>query len=105
MTGIAVPSASLVERLLAEYPREERTFVYSTNKLNVLAYISRLAATIEEMDDFDLRFPEGTPGVVLYVMLADASYGCPDVGDFNYVHQGFERILRATLSVAGERFD
>ena len=75
------------------YPHKE--YVHAATKSDVYQVLDRVRERVEDMGDFT-AFPEGAPGVVLYALLKNAASACPDVGDFNYVRQGFEAILKAS---------
>jgi hypothetical protein len=78
---------------LDTYPPE---YVFATSKAEVLAYLERLRAAIEQGPELT-RFPEGAVGVVLHTVLTDESRRCPDLGDFGHLLQGCESVLRASF--------
>ena len=86
--------SSFAEKIVKAYP--EPQFVIPTTKDDVLRLIDRLKSTIVSLDDFS-EFPEGSRGVVVYAILKAASDNCPDIGDFGYIHQGLEMVLKASF--------
>jgi hypothetical protein len=93
---------SIVEKLIAVHP--ESQFVVATTKREVFAALDEIRNTVEAMEDF-AQFPEGSNGTVLYALLKRASKGCPDWGDFNYVHQGCLAALNTAFEVLGREID
>ena len=95
----------IVSKLEAQYGEDENHFVFETNKELVILRLRQIESFIEALPDFD-HFPEGATGALIYTMLRLDSYECPDAGDFNYVLQGYEKILRVSHGViAEETFD
>ena len=94
---------TVAEKMIASYPPESQSFVFDTSKEEAIRFLKGLANTIEEMEPFD-RFPEGAQGVVLYALLKDLAWSCPDIGDFNYVRQGCHQVLDAAFGVLAEMF-
>ncbi len=46
--------------------------------------------------------PEGPDGIIIYCMLRSDALKCPDLGDFNYLRQGYEKIVRISFDVISE---
>lgn len=87
---------SIVDKLIAAHA--DGPFVTATNKRDVRASLDEIRDVIEGMDDFS-RFPEGASGAILYALLKAASRRCPDLGDFDHVHQGYQAALGAAFVV------
>ena len=94
--------SSVIDKLFAAYAEKE--FVTATTKPEVFAMLDEVRRTVEAMEDFT-QFPDGPSGVVLYALLENASRTCPDIGDFNYVHQGYEAVLNTAFKVLSEEID
>jgi hypothetical protein len=92
--------SSLVEELIVAQPAEQ--IVLATTKREVFATLDAIRSTVEKMEEFT-QFPEGSRGAILYALLKDASKSCPDVGDFNYIHQGCQAVLSAAFKVLSKQ--
>src|ERR1700682_2076237 len=86
--------ATFAERMVQRYPQQQD--IFSTTKADVVTLIEHLKATISGLDDFSL-FPEGSPGIIVYALLKDASHSCPDLGDLNWKYQGLTLALKASF--------
>ena len=93
---------SIVKKLIAAH--SDKQFVFPTTKREVFATLDELRNIVEAMENF-AQFPEGANGAVLYALLKNASTTCPDVGDFNHVHQGCEAALSTAFAVLREEID
>lgn len=80
-------------------------YLFPTTKDNVLEMLDTLKKSVMEMEDFT-EFHEGADGVILYALLKQSSHKCPDVGDFNYIYQGYQSVLEATFkTIKDDVFD
>ncbi len=80
-------------------------YIFPATKDNVLELLDTLKMRIMDMEDFT-GFPEGADGVILFALLEQSSHRCPDVGDFNYIYQGYQSVLEAAVkSIKGDVFD
>jgi len=84
---------TFAERMTTGYP--EPAFVRPAMKADAVRLLDNLRSEILGLEEFS-TFPEGADGVVIYALLKRASRACPDLGDFNYIHQGLKLVLDAS---------
>ena len=89
-----------LEKLKSSYSEGEKHLIQKTSKE---AAIRRLCELKEIMTLPDLdHFPEGPDGIIIYRVLRTGALKCPDLGDFNYLRQGYEKIVRIPFDVISE---
>ena len=93
---------TLSDEILSEYPEDSKRFVYPATRENAVAMVRALEARIADLPQFE-SFPEGAVGVILYTLLANGAFTCPDAGDFNHFVQGCRTMLDAAQKVVERR--
>jgi hypothetical protein len=88
----------IVEQLKSSYSDNERSFILKTNKETAIHRLREIEREIMALPDFD-SFPEGANGVILYCMLKAEAQQCPDLGDFSYRRQGYEKMVQVSFEV------
>ena len=90
-----------LEKLKSGYLEGEKHLIQKTSKEAALSRLREIEEEILALPDLD-HFPEGPDGIIIYCMLKSDALKCPDVGDFNYLRQGFEKVVRISFDVISE---
>ena len=90
-----------LEKLKSNYSEDEKHLIQKTSKEAAIRRLREIEEEIMALPDLD-HFPEGPDGIIIYSMLRSDALKCPDVGDFNSLRQGYEKIVRISFGVISE---
>jgi hypothetical protein len=90
-----------LEKLKSSYSEGEKHSIQKTSKEAAIRRLREIEEEIMALPDLD-HYPEGPDGIIIYCMLRSDALKCPDVGDFNYLQQGYEKIVRISFGVISE---
>ena len=91
----------MLERLKSSYSDSEKHLIQKTSEEAAIRRLREIEKEIMALPDLD-QFPEGSDGIVSHSMVRLGTLVCADAGDFNYLIQGYEKVLPISFDVISE---